>query len=348
MSVNPFPSGPADPAAAGTETDRIGALASGTIVATQPADAEVRRIITATPAAAGKGDFIFEIDNTTFLTTPDPILSIGYNLRADGSAGPVAGEPMFGWKIEADYNDGTGDNKIESYWQYGDNDGNAYRPIFLQINRDTDASLMEFVVNQLSVLIPNPADPSTNRQFAKFTDSTFTMVGQTAADSLLNIQGGTGRRGVLKLGYDGTDAAVELRPGASAEYASLLVGGQTITFAGTAGGVDAPGIGIGDVTPDAHLGIKVTNQNLNAIIIDAHATQAGALMTWRASDNSTVWSKVSKNGYFATKKNAAPADADITTNELWFWFDNTNAAGKAMFKGKTADGTVVSGSVALA
>ena len=48
-----------------------------------------------------------------------------------------------------------------------------------------------------------------------------------------------------------------------------------------------------------------------------------------------------------TSKNAAPADADISTGELAFWFDKTAGAAKAMFKGKNASGTVVTGSVAL-
>lgn len=57
--------------------------------------------------------------------------------------------------------------------------------------------------------------------------------------------------------------------------------------------------------------------------------------------------RVDRNGYFMTRKVAAPADADVATSELAIWFDNTNGAGKAMFKGKTANGTVVTGSVTL-
>lgn len=45
--------------------------------------------------------------------------------------------------------------------------------------------------------------------------------------------------------------------------------------------------------------------------------------------------------------NAAPADGAVATSELVMWFDNTNGAGKVMFKGKTANGTVVVGEVAL-
>lgn len=43
----------------------------------------------------------------------------------------------------------------------------------------------------------------------------------------------------------------------------------------------------------------------------------------------------------------APASADIAPNQLFIWFDATDGAAKLMFKGKSADGTVVVGEVAL-
>lgn len=48
-----------------------------------------------------------------------------------------------------------------------------------------------------------------------------------------------------------------------------------------------------------------------------------------------------------TNLNAAPADGTLSAGDLVMWFDETDGAGKAMFKGKTANGTVVTGSVAL-
>lgn len=53
-------------------------------------------------------------------------------------------------------------------------------------------------------------------------------------------------------------------------------------------------------------------------------------------------------GPIATAKIAAPADADVGTSQAYLWFDNTNGAGKLMVKAKTANGTVVTGSVTLA
>ena len=58
--------------------------------------------------------------------------------------------------------------------------------------------------------------------------------------------------------------------------------------------------------------------------------------------------RVNKTGHLMVRKNAAPADADLVANEAAWWFDSANGAAKAMFKGKTADGTVVSAAVAMA
>ena len=65
-----------------------------------------------------------------------------------------------------------------------------------------------------------------------------------------------------------------------------------------------------------------------------------------ASLNKAVFS-VTPAGHPVTRANAAPADGDLVANEVAMWFDSTNGAAKVMFKGKTADGTVVTGNVAL-
>lgn len=56
---------------------------------------------------------------------------------------------------------------------------------------------------------------------------------------------------------------------------------------------------------------------------------------------------IDKNCTPGIKVNAAPADGDVDANQLFWWFDSTNGAAKAMFKGKSANGTVVTGSVTL-
>ena len=43
-----------------------------------------------------------------------------------------------------------------------------------------------------------------------------------------------------------------------------------------------------------------------------------------------------------------PADADLNAGDIALFYDDTNGAAKLDIKAKTADGTVVSGSIALA
>lgn len=56
---------------------------------------------------------------------------------------------------------------------------------------------------------------------------------------------------------------------------------------------------------------------------------------------------VDTDGFLHLSKNAAPTDGSLSAGELKFWFDKSNGAAKVMFKGKTTDGTVVTGSVSL-
>ena len=58
-------------------------------------------------------------------------------------------------------------------------------------------------------------------------------------------------------------------------------------------------------------------------------------------------STLTASGSVATSQNSAPADGTISANQLKIWFDSTDGAAKVMFKGKSADGTVVAGEVAL-
>lgn len=67
----------------------------------------------------------------------------------------------------------------------------------------------------------------------------------------------------------------------------------------------------------------------------------------RAGQTSNIVAAVKKGGHFSTRAHAAPADGDIATGEVTFWFDQTPGSAKLMIKGKNSSGTVVSGSVNL-
>lgn len=83
------------------------------------------------------------------------------------------------------------------------------------------------------------------------------------------------------------------------------------------------------------------------LVVRGAASQTANLQEWQTSAGA-VLGTISENGYWTTRKNAAPADAELAAGEVALWFDSTNGAAKLMIKGKSADGTVVSGSVALA
>jgi hypothetical protein len=48
------------------------------------------------------------------------------------------------------------------------------------------------------------------------------------------------------------------------------------------------------------------------------------------------------------KVNSAPTDGSLAAGEAALWFDSTNGAGKLMVKAKQADGTVKTGTLAVA
>ena len=115
----------------------------------------------------------------------------------------------------------------------------------------------------------------------------------------------------------------------------------------TSNGILCPGtVGIGTSSPTGKLHLVSTNAAQQLLIVDAHASQTANLTEWRSSGG-TVYGSVSENGYFTTRKTSAPADGELAASEVALWFDSTNGAAKLMIKGKSADGTVVTGSVAL-
>lgn len=82
----------------------------------------------------------------------------------------------------------------------------------------------------------------------------------------------------------------------------------------------------------------------------------GKVLAYNAANNSLDFTTLStqeeldavaKNGFVNTTKHTAPADATLAAGDLSVWFDQTDGAAKVKFKGKSADGTVVVGEVAL-
>lgn len=101
------------------------------------------------------------------------------------------------------------------------------------------------------------------------------------------------------------------RQGGNAQYTGFFVGG------------------------DGSFGIDVNSGS--SIGLEANATT----LQW------AFLGSVQSSSWISTLQNTAPADASIAANESTWWFDSTNGAAFEMWKGKTANGTVVTGGLGL-
>lgn len=118
-------------------------FSGGTIIGTTSAGAT----IVFPPRTSGRGQqIISSFDNGPFLGTPDPTIIFGYNLTATANAHVGAGEPSAFFSIEGDYNDGSGENKMEMYAQWAGlpSQTTTYRPWFSQANKVTGAFTTQF------------------------------------------------------------------------------------------------------------------------------------------------------------------------------------------------------------
>lgn len=78
-------------------------------------------------------------------------------------------------------------------------------------------------------------------------------------------------------------------------------------------------------------------------------TEAGrqAIQCWDAEGN-VVRFAIAAAGQPIIAVTVPPADVDLAASQVALWFDATDGAAKLMLKGKSADGTVVTGTVNLA
>jgi hypothetical protein len=114
---------------------------------------------------------------------------------------------------------------------------------------------------------------------------------------------------------------IENMTGAINNYAIVTDGGETRHKAGAAA-----------VTP---------------LTLQLDASQSADAFAVLASNGTTKLARIDKSGYQIISRTSAPADAALSAGEVALWFDSTNGLSKLMVKGKSANGTVVSGSVVL-
>lgn len=295
--------------------------------------------------------------------TKDPVLFLGYNAKVVGNRA-VTSEPAAYWALEGDYANATF-RAMEQYPEHITANGSfAWRPWIAVSKRD--ATTGETFVQSLDFTGPragtgavadgirfysakNGLSQSGELNYI-FTRSTLQMVGQTDADSVVNVQAGTGRGSSLRLGYGAVDAVFAISP-ASATTTVMVVASAQLRI--QARGSGSAGMSLQLNTTSANAAVEACAKDLFANSPTITARQApttpstGNLI--EATNNAgTAFSGMNKDGYLFTALNAAPADADLVAGKCMFWFDSTNGAAKLKIKGKSANGTVVAGEVALA
>jgi hypothetical protein len=103
-----------------------------------------------------------------------------------------------------------------------------------------------------------------------------------------------------------------------------------------------------EAPPNTTFELSPASANHYGLTLHARASQAADLIhTWN-DDFTDNGFRLNKNAYLVVGKNAAPADAELNAGEVALWFDKTNGAAKLMCKGKSTNGTVVTGNVPLA
>lgn len=82
-------------------------------------------------------------------------------------------------------------------------------------------------------------------------------------------------------------------------------------------------------------------------LVDLASTTTTDTLSTRSDTLDTEMAAIYKSGYLLIDDHSAPSDGSLTAGQAVLWFDQTNGAGKLKIKGKTANGTVVAGEVAL-
>jgi hypothetical protein len=195
-------------------------------------------------------------------TYSDPIFCAGYNV--DIALGKKdTNEPGVGYFVEGDYWDaGASARTAELYCQYLETAATAQiRPWFYQINRTTNRIIAAHI--QIPVTSPlafNLCDGTTTGAGPVLSVGNNALdLYASGADAVLQVRGNaTGnRRGILRLGYAGTNAAFEVNAGGT-DAADFLINTASALRLYKSGstGVKAS---INGVTTDGVLSVNAAN-----------------------------------------------------------------------------------------
>ena len=106
---------------------------------------------------------------------------------------------------------------------------------------------------------------------------------------------------------------------------------------------------VGDllVTQDGKVKVCTAASGQGTWVTQTVAADLNAYLLLTNSSPATVTGQVMHTGGLQTSLVTVPGDGTLAAGQAAIWLDATNAAGKLMVKAKTADGTVVTGSVTL-
>jgi hypothetical protein len=316
---------------------------------------QLRLPASAAAVTAGRGPSVVAYQEGTFESTLDPTGCMGYNQTADGQR-VRTNEHGLSWFWEGYYME-SGVPKAEAYVQYIDAaDTVQHRPFFTQLNLNTDKIEYSWVRGDY-VDIGDSDNQSLVRIERNVGGGVSTMTFQpiTGLDSRINVKAPTGKGGELWLGGNGTEAALTIKPLSSSDGATYnaqwISRGRTVfqTYANPMGANGAAFCVGGD--DNSGVGVFITKSTASnatkGLVARAKSGQTGNQLEVQDSSSNPL-SGFTENGYFFTRKTSAVADAELAAGEMALWFDPTNGAAKLMVKAKQADGTVRTGSLALA
>lgn len=265
------------------ESEHIGSLSFTSADAT-----DVTTFFTWQPATSGRGPFVMTGYEALFNGTRDPVLGLGYNAGATGAA-IVSGEQALGFFIEGNYNDGSGSNKMELYFQYLHSDATATRPFFIAMNRTTGKVHSLSLKSDAGILfkLEDGANESgtTAHTFGK---NTYEIAGaDTTANSSITIRAASSRASAINMQHNGLTKLQFICDAVAS--ATIVQNSVTVLnlFSAPNGGAAAGAISVG-VADNSAAGVFDTVNATNSVAsLIARAKSSQTAITFQVQDSSS-------------------------------------------------------------
>lgn len=238
--------------------------------------------------------------------------------------------------------------------QYGANsyamaifDADDIDPAYPSASGNFGSGYKKWTIGQTGTMLWGTAlstTPASNYDISLGRTSSGVLTFQTrAADAQLVVKAPSGQTPYLQLYRDSVKSFEISGTGdTTAQFKSGSI--QIMNFYS---GASLGRVAIGGDRSGSELSIVTANGLPGITVVQTSGGSPQDMLQFKPSADNAIYSRFNKAGYFMTAKTSAPADADVSTSECALWFDNTNGAGKLMIKAKTANGTVVTGSVTL-